>query len=101
MEKYIFSRLAVIIEYFEDNIKTLESKKVTKLDKEIARDLMDEKVRWLIKDFVYLKLYSSKEQVLRFQYEILHIQNMLVSYLSKMPHDIRVNQTYKHLLVIL
>lgn len=101
MEDYIFSRLEVIRSFFQDNIKTLENKKVTKLDKDIARNLINEKVFWLIKDFAYIKLFSKKDKILSFQHEIRSIQNMLFTYLINHPNDVAIAASYKRLLVIL
>lgn len=101
MEDYIFSRLEIMRSFFQDNIKALKNKKVTKLDKDIARNLINEKVSWLIKDFAYLKLFSKKDKILRFQNEIQNIQNMLLTYLINHPNDVFVATSYKRLLVIL
>ena len=70
-------RLPLIKGLIYKNIKMLEDRKVEKIDKEISRDLITEEVDCLIKDFLYIKLFGTTKQVLRFQSDMREIRDML------------------------
>ncbi len=94
-------RLPLIKGLIYKNIKMLEDRKVEKIDKEISRDLITEEVDCLIKDFLYIKLFGTTKQVLRFQSDMREIRDMLFSYLLKVQHDKDIYQVYNRILTII
>lgn len=90
---YKLERLPIIKGFIYNNIKMLEDRKLNKIDKEISRNLIEEEVECLIKDFLYTKLFGSTKQVLRFQSEMREIAEMLGSYLQR-HHDKYISRVY-------
>ena len=98
---YKFERLPIIKGLIYNNIKMLEDIKIAKIDKELARELITEEVDCLIKDFLYVKKFGTKKQVLRFKSDMREIRDILFSYLLKIQHDPDIFQVYSRILTII
>lgn len=97
---YKFKRLTIVKGLIQDNIKMLEDRKIAKIDKEISRDLINEEVDCLIKDFLFIKKFGNKKQFLRFKSDMREIRDMLFSYLLR-HHDNDIYQAYTRILIII